>query len=248
MFDQDRIIHPLRLARGSHQPGSGKGCAMNVISYINGDTTITDFPDCSAEPLAKLVQMLNDRLAGPDGFLSPEDSVLVLDLGWLTVGTADTPAQIVWRWLSELLIDPEHGVVQYASDTDGVEIRRVAELCLRGAAGEKVSAHEWLSARYAAVASSSAVSAAAHISSAASAYTSSSSASYAASYAAYAAAYAAASAYASYAAYTVKAEAAFTRWAIQRWRDFAGLDNQRPDHDAINIALSRISTGSEENE
>ena len=32
-----RITHPLRLARGSHQPGSGKGCAMNVTSYINGD-------------------------------------------------------------------------------------------------------------------------------------------------------------------------------------------------------------------
>jgi Protein of unknown function (DUF732) len=31
----DRITHPLRLARGSHQPGSSKGCAMNVISYIN---------------------------------------------------------------------------------------------------------------------------------------------------------------------------------------------------------------------
>jgi hypothetical protein len=34
-MDIDRITHPLRLARGSHQPGSGKGCAMNVISYIN---------------------------------------------------------------------------------------------------------------------------------------------------------------------------------------------------------------------
>ena len=241
MFDQDRIIHPLRLARGSHQPGSGKGCAMNVISYINGDTTITDFPDCSAEPLAKLVQMLNDRLAGPDGFLSPEASVLVLDLGWLTVGTADTPAQIVWRWLSELLIDPEHGVVQYASDTDGVEIRRVAELCLRGAAGETVSAYEWLSVRCcAAVASSTAVTAAAAISSAASVVVGRSSANTSsASYAAYAGA----TVYGAYAAYTVKAEAAFTRWAIQRWRDFAGLDNQRPDHDAINIALSRISSG-----
>jgi hypothetical protein len=31
----DRITHPLRLARGSHQPGSGKGCAMNANSYIN---------------------------------------------------------------------------------------------------------------------------------------------------------------------------------------------------------------------
>src|ERR1700722_12193984 len=28
-MDIDRITHPLRLAKGSHQPGSGKGCAMN---------------------------------------------------------------------------------------------------------------------------------------------------------------------------------------------------------------------------
>jgi hypothetical protein len=31
-MDFDRITHPLRLASGSHQPGSGKGCAMNVIT------------------------------------------------------------------------------------------------------------------------------------------------------------------------------------------------------------------------
>jgi Protein of unknown function (DUF732) len=35
-MDLDRITHPLRLAKGSHQPGSGKGCARNVISNING--------------------------------------------------------------------------------------------------------------------------------------------------------------------------------------------------------------------
>ena len=54
-MDIHRITHPLRLAKGSHQPGSGKGCAMNVISYINGDAQITDFPACSARPLAALV-------------------------------------------------------------------------------------------------------------------------------------------------------------------------------------------------
>jgi hypothetical protein len=31
-MDFDRITHPLGLASGSHQPGSGKGCAMNVIT------------------------------------------------------------------------------------------------------------------------------------------------------------------------------------------------------------------------
>jgi len=30
-MDINRITHPLRLAKGSHQPGSGKGCAMKVI-------------------------------------------------------------------------------------------------------------------------------------------------------------------------------------------------------------------------
>jgi hypothetical protein len=30
MFDLDRITHPLRLAGGSHEEGSGKGCAMKA--------------------------------------------------------------------------------------------------------------------------------------------------------------------------------------------------------------------------
>jgi hypothetical protein len=102
-IDLDRITHPLRLARGSHQPGSGKGCAMNVISYINGDVLITDYPSCSARPLAIMVQNINDTLAGDDGFLSPEDSITVLDLGWATVGTGDTPWQIGLRWMAQLL-------------------------------------------------------------------------------------------------------------------------------------------------
>jgi Protein of unknown function (DUF732) len=34
-MDIGRITHPLRLAKGSHQPGSGKGCAVNVISHIS---------------------------------------------------------------------------------------------------------------------------------------------------------------------------------------------------------------------
>ena len=76
-MDLDRITNPLRLARGSHQPGSGKGCAMNVISYINGDEEISDFPATSARPLASFVQLCNDLLAGPDGYLSPENSLLM---------------------------------------------------------------------------------------------------------------------------------------------------------------------------
>ena len=90
-MDLDRITHPLRLAKGSHRPASGEGCAMNVISYINGDAQVTDFPTCSARPLSLLVQSSNDLLAGPDGYLSPDNSVVALDLAWQTVGTAGVP-------------------------------------------------------------------------------------------------------------------------------------------------------------
>ena len=51
--------------------------------------------DRSARPLASIVQMVNDRLAGADGFLSPENSLIALDLGWATVrfwGGCDEPA------------------------------------------------------------------------------------------------------------------------------------------------------------
>ncbi|OHT47978.1 hypothetical protein [Mycobacteroides chelonae] len=94
--------HPLRLAAGSHQPGSGKGCAMNVVSYTNGDTQITDFPECSAAPLSRLVQMVNDQLSGLDGFLSPENSVIALNLGWRTVGTRNYDYGKQSRWWFEL--------------------------------------------------------------------------------------------------------------------------------------------------
>lgn len=89
---------PLRLAKGSHQPGSGRGCAMNVVSYTNGDTRITDYPKCSAKPLASIVQTVNDVLAGDDEFLSPEDSVIALNLGWRTVGTANTLYGLHTEW------------------------------------------------------------------------------------------------------------------------------------------------------
>ena len=113
-MDLDRITHPLRLAKGSHAAGSGKGCAMNAISYIHGDARITDFPDCSARPLAAFVQVCNDLLAGPDGYLSPENSLLALELGWQTVGTADVADAVVHAWVAELLTSPTWGVLRYA--------------------------------------------------------------------------------------------------------------------------------------
>jgi hypothetical protein len=142
-MDLDRITNPLRLARGSHQPGSGKGCAMNVISYINGDEQITDFPATSARPLASFVQLCNDLLAGPDGYLSPADSLLVLDLGWLTVGTADVADTIMHIWVTKLLISPPWGVVRYADGVAAEAITEIAELHRTFVPGDVPSILNW---------------------------------------------------------------------------------------------------------
>jgi hypothetical protein len=109
---------------------------MNVISYINGDEQITDFPACSARPLAALVQSCNDLLAQPDGYLSPENSVIALDLGWQTVGTAGVPRTAIHAWIAELLANPTWGVVRYAKLTAIKAITDIAELHRRVASGD----------------------------------------------------------------------------------------------------------------
>jgi hypothetical protein len=142
-MDLDRITRPLRLARGSHQPGSGKGCAMNVISYVNGDTHITDFPDCSARPLAAFVQVCNDLLAGSDDYLSPESSLLALDLAWQTVGTTDVADTVIHGWVAELLASPNWGVIRYARRAAAKAIFGIAELHRMVAAGDMPPIAAW---------------------------------------------------------------------------------------------------------
>lgn len=150
-MDLDRITQPLRLARGSHHPGSGKGCAMNVLSYINGDDDVTDFPATSARPLSLMVQSSNDMLAGPDGYLSAENSLLALDLAWLTVGTADVPDTMVHAWAAELLTDPNWGMSQYTKTTTQAAIENIAGLHRAAAAAEMVPLADWDSAARAAL-------------------------------------------------------------------------------------------------
>jgi hypothetical protein len=142
-MDLDRIMHPLRLARGSHQPGSGKGCAMNAISYISGDPEITDFPERSARPLAAFVQSCNDLLAGPDGYLSPENSLLALELGWETVGTADVADTVIHAWVAELLASPAWGLVRYAKDAAAKAIFDIAELHREAGSGDMPPISAW---------------------------------------------------------------------------------------------------------
>ena len=119
---------------------------MNAISYITGDVEITDYPECCARPLATIVQWCNDRLAGPDGYLSPEDSVVALDLGWQTVRTADVGTTVVNGWVAQLLTGPAWGVVWNANNAAARAIWDIADLHRRAAAGDMPPVSAWYAA------------------------------------------------------------------------------------------------------
>jgi hypothetical protein len=153
----DHFDHPLTLAKGSHRPGSGKGCATNVISYVSGDSEITDFPACSARPLAAFVQSCNDLLAGPDGYLSPENSLLALELAWQTVGTADVADTVIHAWVAELLAGPTWGVARYAKNAAVEAIFDIAALHRKAASGDMPPVAAWDAAQRAAGAAARAI-------------------------------------------------------------------------------------------
>lgn len=146
------LDHPLRLAAGTYRAGSGKGCAMNLISWENGDAEITDFPACTARPLARLVQIVNDSICahGDGDLLCPACSAVVLDLAHMTVGTAGATQQQEAAWIAELLDSPSWGIIRCASEQGEAAIRRVAYLFRRRAAGDEPSPGQWEAARAAA--------------------------------------------------------------------------------------------------
>jgi hypothetical protein len=145
-MNRDHIARPLRLVKGSYRPELGKWCAMNAISYISGDEHITDFPPTSARPLAAFVQLCNDLLAGPDGYLSPENSVLAIELGGQTIQTAGVADDVVHGWVAELLSNPVWGVVQYVENAAAAAIFDIAKLHRKLASGEMPPISAWDSA------------------------------------------------------------------------------------------------------
>ncbi len=218
------LTEPLRLARGSHKAGSGKGCAMNVISWENGDTEITDFPSCSARPLARVVQAVNDSICNHSqvpGLLCPPCSLTVLELGHATVGTAGASREQEAAWVAEMLDSPDWGCARYASAP--AVITAVADLYRRRSRGDEPGRALWLSAAYSAAdAVYSAADAAEYAAYNAAYYNAAYNAVYsAAEYTAYTAARAAANAAAS-AAYSA-ANAAYARLAIAAWRRICGM-------------------------
>jgi len=226
-------VGPLRLAVGSHKAGSGRGCAMNVISWENGDSRISDMPDCTHPFLARVVQRLNDSIcAHRDGDLLCADcSVIVLGLAHRTVGTADA--------------DPDGRVmVRIAAE----EAQRVAHMNSDPRVQAAIDAAlAWAdtptdAAAYAAYAAAGRVVAYA-----------ATRATHAAAYAAYAAAgrveqtadaYAARATYATYAAdaaaYAAAGRVEQTERIIDRFRALTGHDTTAPDPTVTAQAITRM--------
>jgi hypothetical protein len=129
-----------RLSAGSGD-GYNKLCAMQSISWQRGDVKITAFPECSSRYLAILVQYLNDELADDtSGYLSAEDALSVLDLGWLTVGTREASAEVMHKWFAGLLDSPRWGVVRFLKGRDGEHCKAVANAHRLAAGGHEI---EW---------------------------------------------------------------------------------------------------------
>ncbi len=70
------------LSAGAHKPGDGKACVMELVSFLAGESW-TDSPECTHPVLARMAQVVNDRL--PDD----ERHLLVPLIGRL-FGTAPT--------------------------------------------------------------------------------------------------------------------------------------------------------------
>src|SRR5206468_4147491 len=78
MTAQHTVPH---LRRGAGKPDGSDGfCAMQVVSWENGDAKITDFPACADPALTRIVQVINDRICThrSGGQLCPSCSIAVL--------------------------------------------------------------------------------------------------------------------------------------------------------------------------
>lgn len=113
---------PLRLAVNAHPPGSGFACAMQVLSWEQGDHHLSTYPANVARPLARMVQHVNDYACahttarhGEPELLCAPCSMQVLELAHRTVDTAGMSRRAQWQWVKELLVG-EHGIIHGTQD------------------------------------------------------------------------------------------------------------------------------------
>lgn len=139
---------PPRLAVGSHPGSKTYMCAMNVISWENGDKDITDFPACTPRPLARMVQMVNDTYCRHiTSELDPHTgrrvsvlcapcSVKMLNLAHRTVHLPTPTYAGGWGWMADMLKAAQRSAYSVAELEVLREAQRVAAARSAGIAPE----------------------------------------------------------------------------------------------------------------
>jgi hypothetical protein len=225
------ICEPLRLAVGSHQAGSGKGCAMNVISWENGDQMISDMPACADPMLARIVQRVNDTYCiHRDGdLLCAPCSMDVLSLAHRTVGTALPPGPERFRIWVTVALDQARSVEHLNQDPRVKSANDATQTWLNNPGGAAAAA---ANAAYAAATADAYAADAANAAYADAAAT--------AAYAAYAAdAYAAAAADAAAAAYA-DARLSMAHHAVDLFHKLAGITEHTPNPATTTQAVQQM--------
>ena len=100
------ITKPLRLSRGSHNEGKGRGCIMNVISWELGENPISDHPAGVARTLARFGHWANDSCClenASSKLICAGHSDALLTQGHRTIGSAAVESHGVWMAVGKRL-------------------------------------------------------------------------------------------------------------------------------------------------
>jgi hypothetical protein len=100
-------------------------------------------PRLFGSPAGRLCSGVQRPAGRTDGYLSPQNSLLALELGFQTVGTADVADTVIHAWVAELLSSPTWGVIRYTKKAAAKAISDIAELHRRAAAGDMASIADW---------------------------------------------------------------------------------------------------------
>ncbi|MGH7743323.1 MAG: hypothetical protein ACREQ5_00675 [Candidatus Dormibacteria bacterium] len=110
---------------------------MQILSWERGDPAFSQFPNCTAYPLAVLMQGLNDWVCRNWDLLCPDCSMNVLRLAHDTVGTATPPPDRLLAWVAELFDITAH------HNPDQPLLKDAADLCRRSAKYPTLRSSDW---------------------------------------------------------------------------------------------------------
>lgn len=115
----------LKLARGSHKEGQGKGCAMEAVSALNGEMW-SDRPECVDPVIGDYVRLFNDFLPEEqrEKYLAP--TLLISLIGTRGTKKDEDKRSYIAVKLAYASFDNRLTLTSYPRSTDTIQIVRYA--------------------------------------------------------------------------------------------------------------------------